>query len=367
MVKIGFFLPHLAGGGAERVAINLAEEYRKRGADVDFVLAQLEGPFADKLPQGTSIVNLKASRVLFALPRLISYLRNELPDAIFSAPNHTHFILLLAKMMSGSSVRVMLHVGNNVSTIQKKSRKFQEKIYPSLVWLLQRYANVFIAASNGVAHDLERVAHIPAGKISVVYNPIYQAETEELMRLPVDHPWFGEGQPPVVLAAGRLVEQKDYPTLLRAFAGLRSQRPAHLVILGEGKLLPELKALAAVLNIAEEVDFAGFDPNPYRYMARCAVFALSSAWEGFANVVAEALACGAQVVSTDCHSGPAEILENGNYGQLVRVGDSAALANAIAKALDHPLSKDILRQRGRSFTASAAAEQYLDAVGIHLP
>jgi len=260
----------------------------------------------------------------------------------------------------------MLHVGNNVSTIQQKSRKLQEKIYPSLVWLLQRYANVFIAASNGVAGDLKRAAHIPAEKIRVVYNPIYRAEMEELMLPPVDHPWFGEGQPPIVLTAGRLVEQKDYPTLLRAFAGLRGQRPAHLVILGEGKLLPELKALAAALNIAEEVNFAGFDPNPYRYMARCSVFVLSSAWEGFSNVVAEALACGAQVVSTDCNSGPAEILENGSYGQLVPVGDNAALANAIAKALDHPLPKDSLRQRGRSFTARTAAEQYLEAVGIHL-
>ena len=366
MVKIAFFLPHLAGGGAERVAINLAEEYRKRGVDVDFVLAQLEGSFADKLPQGARVIDLKASRVLLALPGLVSYLRNEKPVAMFSAPNHTHIILLLAKMMSGSSVRAILHVGNNVSTVQQKSWKLQEKFYPFLVWLLQRYANIFIAASKGVAHDLERVTHVPAGKIIVVYNPVYRAEMEELMQCPVDHPWFDERQPPVILAVGRLVEQKDYPTLLRAFAGLHSQRPAHLVILGEGKLLPELKALAATLNIAKDVDFVGFDPNPYRYMARCAAFVLSSAWEGFSNVVAEALACGAQVVSTDCHSGPAEILSGGRYGRLVPVRDSAALANAMVEALDHPLPRESLRQRGRYFSASMAAEQYLAAVGINL-
>lgn len=366
-LRVAFFLPHFAGGGVERVAVNLSEEYLRLGMNVDFVLVYANGVPVGSLPKDVRIINLKAERVMFALPSLVRYLRDERPDVMFSAPQHTHIILMLAKMISRSRVRTMLHIGNHISTQVQNSRKWQDRYYPTLLRLLEGYADAFIAVSEGVASDLAYTAKIPLEKIRVVYNPIYRVEMEELMEQQVDHPWFSEGQPPVILAAGRLVEQKDYPTLLHAFARLRLQRSVHLVILGEGRLLPELKKLVTELNIAEDVDFHGFATNPYCFMARCSVFVLSSAWEGFANVVAEALACGAQVVSTDCKSGPEEILANGQYGQLVPVGDDVALADAILKALDHPLPKDFLRQRGRSFTAATAALQYFDAVGIRLP
>lgn len=366
-LRVAFFIPHFAGGGVERVAVNLSEEYLRLGVNVDFVLVNANGVPLGSLPKDARIINLKTKRVLFALPSLIRYLRDEQPDAIFSAPLHTHIILLLAKMISGSRVRTMLHIGNHVSTQVKNSGKLQERAYPTLLWLLKKYADAFVAVSEGVADDLAHATKIPLEKIRIVYNPVYRDEMEALMEQQLDHPWFSESKPPVILAAGRLVEQKDYPTLLHAFDRLQNQRPARLVILGEGGLLSGLKKLCAGLAIAENVDFAGFDTNPYRYMARCSVFVLSSAWEGFANVIAEALACGAQVVSTDCKSGPAEILANGQYGRLVPVGDEVALAHAISEALDHPLPKDFLRQRGRSFTAATAARQYLDAVGINLP
>jgi glycosyltransferase involved in cell wall biosynthesis len=366
-LRVAFFLPHFAGGGVERVAVNLSEEYLRLGMNVDFVLVYAKDVPIGSLSQYARIINLKAKRVLFALPSLVRYLRVEKPDVIFSAPQHTHIILLLAKMISRSRVRTMLHVGNHVSTQAQNSGKLQDRSYPVLLRLLKDYADAFIAVSEGVADDLAHAAKIPLEKIRVVYNPVYHGEMEELMERPVEHPWFSEDQPPVILAAGRLVEQKDYPTLFRAFSRLRYQKPVHLVILGEGSLLPELKKLATELNIAEDLDFCGFVSNPYCYMARCSVFVLSSAWEGFANVIAEALACGAQVVSTDCKSGPAEILANGQYGQLVPVGDDTALANAILQALEHPQAKDFLRERGRSFTAATAAKLYLDAVGIHQP
>jgi glycosyltransferase involved in cell wall biosynthesis len=169
--------------------------------------------------------------------------------------------------------------------------------------------------------------------------------------LPLDHPWFSPDAPPVILAVGRLTAVKDYPTLLRAFALLRQWRAARLFILGEGELRRELGALAETLGIAADVQFAGFDPNPYRYMKRSAVLALSSAWEGFGNVLVEALACGTQVVATDCPSGPAEILAGGKFGRLVPVGDAAALAQAIESALLAPLPPDALTQAGAGFFA----------------
>ena len=365
MTKIAFFLPSLVGGGAQRVAINLATEYCKSGMEVDFVLANAEGVFINSIPPGVKIIDFKKHRVLFVLPKLVCYLRQNKPDAVFSAPNHTHSILLLAKLISGSSTHVMLHVGNHVSTLRRTSKKVQEKVYPFLLWLLQPYADAIIAVSEGVAEDITRVTHISRSKIVVIHNPIYTTEIETSMEQTVEHTWYARGQPPVILAVGRLVEQKDYPTLLCAFAHLRKKRLARLVILGEGKLLPGLKTLSNELNIANDVDFAGFDINPYRFMSRSNVFVLSSAWEGFANVVAEALACGVQVVSTDCESGPAEILGNGVYGFLVPVGDFVAMAESIIEALDHPFPPAILRQRGISFSAEAAAVQYLKTIGIN--
>jgi glycosyltransferase involved in cell wall biosynthesis len=175
----------------------------------------------------------------------------------------------------------------------------------------------------------------------------------------LDHLWFSPGQPPVVLSVGRLVPQKDHATLLRAFSRLRAGRAARLVILGDGKDRKSLELLASKLGVADDVSLPGFESNPYRYMRRCAVFVLSSAWEGSGNVLAEAMACGAPVVSTDCPSGPAEILGDGKYGPLVAVGDHEALAAAIEASLDHPPPPGDLRSRADVFSSSRSADAYL--------
>jgi glycosyltransferase involved in cell wall biosynthesis len=182
----------------------------------------------------------------------------------------------------------------------------------------------------------------------------------------LDHDWFTSDGPPIILGVGNLKPQKDFATLIRAFARVRAERPARLVILGDARgpdkdasYVAALKGLPAQLGIEEDVSFAGFAENPYAYMSRAAVFVLSSAWEGFGNVLAEALACGCPVVSTDCPSGPAEILEHGRYGPLVPVGDDAALAAAICRVLDAPLSRGELTGRAALFTVERAVDQYI--------
>jgi glycosyltransferase involved in cell wall biosynthesis len=188
-----------------------------------------------------------------------------------------------------------------------------------------------------------------------------------MARRDLDHNWFTPGGPPVILGVGNLKPQKDFATLIRAFARVRAERPARLVILGDARgpdkdatYVAALKGLPAQLGIDKDVSFAGFAENPFAYMSRAAVFVLSSAWEGFGNVVAEALACGCPVVSTDCPSGPAEILDHGRYGPLVPVGDDAALAAAICRVLDAPLSRDELTGRAASFTVERAVDQYIE-------
>jgi glycosyltransferase involved in cell wall biosynthesis len=185
-----------------------------------------------------------------------------------------------------------------------------------------------------------------------------------MAREPVLHQWFAPGEPPVIIGVGRLVKQKDYATLVRAFAKVRRRRPARLVILGrtdkrEPNVQAELDALAESLGIAADFSILGFAENPYSYMARSAVLVSSSIYEGFGMVLAEALAVGTPVVATDCPSGPAEVLDNGRFGTLVPVGDPTAMAAGILKTIESPVPKDVLCERGALFSQSRGTERHL--------
>jgi len=195
----------------------------------------------------------------------------------------------------------------------------------------------------------------------VIYNPVVTPSLKSLATAPVDHPWIGTNQPPLVLAVGRLTAQKDYPTLLRAFAKVRSRRNCRLIILGEGELRDSLEALTSQLGIADSVQLPGFADNPFAWMSKASLFVLSSAWEGLPNVLIQAMACGTPVVSTDCPSGPAEILENGKWGRLVPVGDEVALAEAMDRALEDKVFPDVA-VRATYFSLDSALNEYYSAI-----
>jgi glycosyltransferase involved in cell wall biosynthesis len=310
------------------------------------------------------VVDLKATRTLTALPALVRYLRSTRPAALIAAPDIANIIAGAAKLLAGGTTRVIATNHINVISNARNSCKIQEKTYPLLLRLLAPVFYGLVAVSRGNADALQSKAHFPSRKLHVIHNPIVRPEMDQLSLAPLQHPWFQPGQPPVILAVGRLEVQKDYPTLLRSFSLVRQHRPAHLVILGQGTQCEAILRLAEELGVSSDIDLTGFDLNPFRYMARCAVFVLSSAWEGFGNVLGEALACGAQIVSTDCPSGPAEILENGEHGRLVPVGDSVALARAIEAALDHPLPGEGLKERAKAFTSETAVGAYLQVLGL---
>ncbi len=362
--RLAFFLPSLAGGGAERVCLNLAAGFLERGMQVDFALARAAGPLLASVPADAGVTDLSSGRTLSATLPLAAYLRRTAPFALISAPAHANLVAIWARLLAHVDTRVIATVHNTASQTVRNSRKLQERLYPFLLRLFQPAAYAIVAVSAGAADDLARLAGIPRRRLAVIHNPVVSARIDGLKSATVSHPWFAAGGPAVILAAGRLTAQKDYPTLLRAFSILRRQRPCRLVILGEGELRGGLQALAASLGIAADVDLPGFVDNPYAFMSRCGVFVLSSAWEGFGNVLVEAMACGSQVVSTDCPSGPAEILENGRYGRLVPVGDAQALAGAMAASLDHPLPAGGLRERAATFSIEAAAGRYLQAMGF---
>jgi glycosyltransferase involved in cell wall biosynthesis len=232
---------------------------------------------------------------------------------------------------------------------------------PLAARLLYPWADGIVSVSQGVAEDLAKVTKLPKKRINLIYNPVITPELFVKAREKLNHPWFQPGEPPVILAVGRLHLQKDYPTLLRAFLRVRQLRRCRLVILGEGPEKDNLSNLINELGLQADVAMLGFVDNPYAYMKSSAAFVLSSAWEGFGNVIAEALAVGTPVVSTNCESGPAEILANGKYGELTPVGDAKAMTEAIDRVLAGKIKQvdtDWLNQ----FKLETCAQKYLQVL-----
>jgi len=332
--RIAIFMPSLLGGGGQRSMVNLANGMAESGYAVDLVLAQMEGPFLSEVRSPVRVVDLKASRALTSLPALVRYLRSEQPEAMLSVFGYVNIIASLAWRLAGVPTRLLLNEQNTVSLESGNATRWRGRLVP---WLIKRFypwANGIIVVSHGVRDDMAQLTKIPAERITVIYNPsVVGAEVWDKAQAPLDHPWFKPGQPPVLIAVGRLQMQKDYPTLLHAFAQVRKNRPVRLLILGEGKERSMLEELINELGLEQDISLPGFVMNPYAYMARASLFVLSSRWEGLPTVLIEALCCGTPVVSTDCPSGPREILRDGKYGQLVPVGDVDALARAMESAL----------------------------------
>ena len=363
--KISFFLISLLGGGAERVFVNLANEFVSRGLDVDLILAQKEGPYLREVSNKVNIIDFRSKRVLLSLFPLVKYLKKEKPDVLISSMEHANIIAILAKIFSRSKTRIVVRVANTLSLSLQGTMwtKRWIRLYGAIIFY--RLADEIIANSNGSADDLAKTLKISRNRIKVIYNPIVipkilrKAEEESV------HPWLKHKTLPVIIAVGRLFDkQKDFSTLIKAFVELRKQKEVRLIILGEGKDRKKLENLIKELNLKNFVDMPGFADNPYAYMAKSDVYALSSQWEGLPNTLIEAMACGTPVVSTDCPSGPAEILENGKYGKLVPVGDADALAQAIIETLDNPFNPQELRKRAGYFSIENAVNKYLELIGL---
>lgn len=336
--RLALFLPALYGGGAERVMLNLAAGIARQGHAVDLVLAQAEGPFLAEVPELVQLVELNSrhlntSRTVASLPTLVRYLRREQPDAMFSML-HANLIALWARRLAGYPRRLVISEHNTFSHQNLLLPKGYDWLMLQLVKRFYPWADGVVAVSDGVANDLAQVAKIRRDRIRVIYNPIVTEELRAKAKVPLEHPWFKINEPPVVLAVGRLTAQKDFDTLIRAFALVRRTHLARLLILGEGEQRQALEALVKRLNLEQDVGLPGFVPNPYAYMANSSLFVLSSRWEGLPTVLVEALYCGTPLIATDCPSGPREILRDGRFGQLVPVGDANCLAQAIEAGLD---------------------------------
>jgi glycosyltransferase involved in cell wall biosynthesis len=385
MSHLAFFLRSLAGGGgAERATLTLAGALAERGQRVDLVLGHARGPFAGEVPARVRVVDLGGGswpaalglalrdgrrawrlfpwappRVLSCAPALARYLRSERPAALLSGLNYSNLTAVWARRSAGVPLRLVLTEHNTLS--QRATRAARRlRSLPAKVRRFYPEADALVAVSDGVAEDLAQVLGIPRARIHTIYNPVVTPALARQAAARPDHPWLAPGEPPLVLAVGKLRRQKGFATLLDAFAELRARRPARLLILGEGPERARLEALARRRGVSADVALPGFVANPFSFMAHSAVFALSSEWEGLPSVLIEALACGCPVVSTDCPSGPAEILDKGAWGALVPVGDAGALARALEAALDGPPTAERLRERARLFSVDRSADAYLE-------
>jgi glycosyltransferase involved in cell wall biosynthesis len=376
---LALFFSGFTGGGAQRRMLILAAGFAERGHRVDVVVPRAEGSFRAQLPASARLVALTARFgrlpgvrtrrglwVLAATRALAGYLARERPDALLSASNPANLAALWARRLARSGARVVVSVNVPLGAATGERQRAWGPLLRALVRRSYGRADAIVANTQGIAVDLEERLAPPRPPIVTIYNPLPVAEIQKRAHAGVDHPWLARGAPPLILAVGKLKLQKDFATLIRAFERVRAQRPAHLVILGEGEERARLEALARELAVAGDVALPGFAPNPFAWMSRASVFVLSSAWEGFSNVLAEALACGCPVVSTDCPSGPAEILEYGRHGALVPVADAGALADAILATLEKPSDPERLRARAASFSVDTAVDRYLEVlVGSH--
>lgn len=334
------------------VANRLAER-----SEVDLVLVRRSGPFLEEVSPKVRIIDLKAGKIRKGLLPLNTYMRREKPRLMVSAGMGTDVLGLIGKI--GFRWPVHLHISFQNTPTASEGMDEATPHWPLLIKTFYRFASSISAISQGVARDVERLLKQPPGSVPVINNPVDIDVVRVKAAEPLAHPWFSDSKRPLILAVGRLVRQKDFPTLLTAFGAVRRARPdARLVILGEGPDREALEAEIMRLGLADSVSMPGFTTNPFSAMAGADLFVLSSRWEGFANVVAEALACGTNVVSTDCPSGPAEILEDGRWGRLAPVGDADALCGAILAALEQPLGGEILQERANAFALESIAEEY---------
>lgn len=364
-MHVAFFLPSLEGGGAERVTLNLAGGIAARGHRVDLVLASRTGPFLADVPASVRIVDLGAGRVVRALGPLAAWLREARPDHLVSALDHANLVALWAVRRARTRTPVTCVVHTTMSrTISNPGAWTDRVVLPPLIRRFYRDAHAVVAVSAGAGEDLRRFLGDRVRRVDVVPNPVVLPDLAERGATAPPHPWFDDATRPVLLGVGRLWHQKDFATLIRAFhaAGLAGR--ARLVILGEGVLRPELEALVRELGLDADVALPGFAPSPYPAMARAAGFVLSSVFEALPTVLIEALALGTPVVSTDCPTGPREILADGRWGRLVPVGDVPALAAALRALVDAwPVRAPVPPEVLAPYTLDAAVDRYLALLG----
>ncbi|MDO8774506.1 MAG: glycosyltransferase [Burkholderiaceae bacterium] len=356
--SILILLPDLCGGGAERLHVNLANYWHSQGVKVEFALMNKTGDLLKLLPADVGVFDLAANRIRQVVFPLARHLRKSRPDYIIAAMWPLTSIAVVAWCLAGRPGRLFLSDHNQLSISCAQELKTPLWLLRSVTRLTYPLATGLIAVSEGVKQDLCRLGGLDDSMVRVIYNPTATGVSPHRESSRTREALWGSGFDRHILSVGTLKAQKDHANLITAFSKLPLSLNAKLTILGEGALHAELSALIEKLGLQDRVAMPGFMVDPYPWFRSADLFVLSSRWEGFGNVIVEALECGVPVVSTDCQSGPAEILENGRYGKLVPVQDPSSLATAMIESLTKPVNREALMTRAKAFAVSTIADQY---------
>ncbi|WP_242928864.1 glycosyltransferase [Pontibacter vulgaris] len=363
-MKICFFPGTLALGGIGKVFINLIEEYASRGILVDVFLVKREGEFLNQLPSNVRLFEGNG-RALNSIFKFIKYIKKEKPDAVVSAREYLNIINILGCTLSFSKTKAVVSLHTDLTAENKETdgkTLYKSDLFITLARILYKLPTKVIAVSERVADDFSWRMNITRNKIKVIYNPVYKPTFSDFIPSSLNPAVVSCLTKRFIVAVGRLTQAKDFANLINAFKLVSQNQDVSLLILGEGQLRKELEALIKRLSLEKSVFLLGYIESPSYFIKRASVLVVSSKYEGFGNVIVEALGVGTPIVSTNCPGGPSEILENGKYGKLVPVGNSEMLSSAILETLNAKHDADFLINRAKDFAVSKIADQYLSYI-----
>lgn len=350
----------LNGGGAERVMLYLLRHLPASGFDVTLALGARTGQFASLIPEGTPVIDLGTERGYRAIPAMRALLASNRFDVSFSMTSFNMTAAVAGMLAPRSRTKLVFGARNHYTSALSREASVPA-VRKALVRRLYPRADLVIAVAEDTRKDLIENFGLPPDRVTTIHNPVDIHVVRARAQEDVDDPWFRDDVP-VLLNVGKLMEAKGHVVLLEAFRRVVARVDARLMILGTGPLQAELQEVARQKGLAERVRFVGFNMNPYAFMARATAFVLSSLWEGFPNVLVEAMAAGAAVVSTDCPSGPSEIIRHEESGLLVPTRDAQGLAEAMIRLLKDPELRNKLRRGAATeverFTVKGIVDEY---------
>lgn len=361
-MKISVITPLYAISGVPLAQLRFARVFASKGHEVDLVIGHVDPQYKFPDMGGVNVRVLNQRHVRGMVFSLWKYLRATKPDVVFSAEDHLNSVVLLAAIASGSKAKISCSSRvtpfDTYSNVMFTKRWVLKQLMRAVMWR----ADALTCVSKDMVEQYRRVFDSPPHVD--VYNIVDDSNSRMRMKEPVEHEWFLRKDDPVVVAAGRLAPWKGFADLIHAMKELSHKRRTRLVILGDGPLRSELQALIVELGLTDVISLHGYVENPLKFFSRADVFVLSSHVEGLPNVLVEAMMCGCTPVSTDCPTGPREVLQDGKYGYLVPMRDPVAMAAAIEQALDNPIPRNLLAEAVRPFDEDAVIARHFEILGL---